>query len=302
MKKVYVISLAIGLMFFSCKSEPGETETGIVPNYETRKLNSIRKNINLSVLLDLSDRINPEKFPNPAMEYYMRDVGYLTSIAQAFEMHVRSKKSATINDKLQLFIDPEPTDIELNQKLEMLRTHFTRDNAKRNSILKTSLKYDSIAHLIYQKAIDDDHYVGSDTWGFIKNRVEDYCIESEKRNMLIILTDGYIFHKDNKRLEGNKTSYLIPQLINELDLNKSDWKTKYETKNYGFIVPEVDLSNLEVLVVGINGQQNKPYGEDILFKYWKDWLTAMNVKDIQIKLSGLPVNLDAVIKDFILNE
>ncbi|WP_417558357.1 hypothetical protein [Mesoflavibacter zeaxanthinifaciens] len=301
--KLKIILIFIGMVFMiGCKSEVEQSENKTVASYYTPKLNPDRENINVSILLDLSDRIDSEKYPNPTMDYYLRDAGYIRSIAEAFEIHVRSKRSNLINDKIKLFIDPEPTKKGLDKRLDLLRINFDRNNAKREAILQTSIKYDSISKLIYEDAIADNNYVGSDIWGFIKNRAKDYCIEKGKRNILVILTDGYIYHKDNLRLEDGKSSYLTQQLIKKFGLNNGDWRESMNSKDYSFIVPEINLSDIEILVLGINSHEIRPYGDDIITEYWKDWLSALNVGKFAIKQTGLPVNLDKTIKEFILDE
>jgi len=72
------------------------------------------ENLNISILLDLSDRISPKKYPNKSMEFYLRDVGYINSVAEAFTNHVRAKKVRKVNDKMQLFFDPAPLNPEIN--------------------------------------------------------------------------------------------------------------------------------------------------------------------------------------------
>jgi hypothetical protein len=252
------------------------------------------------VLLDLSDRINPEKYPSPAMEFYLRDVGYLKSIAENFEAHVMNKKMIKINDKIQVFIDPEPSDNTLNKKLNTLKISFNKNNVTKVGILKTCKKYDSISKLIYEASIKDDHYVGSDTWRFFKNKVNDYCIEDGYRNILVVLTDGYIYHKDTKIKEGNRTTYLTPQEVRDFGFNRSGWRDKFEQRDFGFVTANKNLDNLEVLVLGINPDVKNPYEEDVIREYWTKWLTDMNVKDFEIKQSDLPSNMNKVIKDFIL--
>jgi hypothetical protein len=290
-------------MFLSCKKDkPIKVDKEIIPDYTTVKLSSNRPNLNISILLDLSDRINPEKFPNPAMDFYLRDIGYVKSIAQSFEIHVRNKKSIKINDNIQLFLDPEPSDKDLNKKIEHLKISFDRGNATRNEILKTSKNYDSITKLIYESAIKDNNYVGSDTWRFMKTKAKDYCVEENHRNILVILTDGYIYHKDTKIKEKNKTSYLTPQNIRASKLTTSNWENKIGKNNYGFITATENLENLDVLILGINPDKKSPYEEDVIVKYWSDWLSEMKVNRYEIKNAELPSNMDKIIKDFILNK
>jgi hypothetical protein len=46
------------------------------------------QNLNISFLLDLSDRIDPKKNP----DFYQRDLGYIKSIETAFVNHVKGKR------------------------------------------------------------------------------------------------------------------------------------------------------------------------------------------------------------------
>ena len=287
------------LVFLSCKQE--EVTQGKEVEYTSIKLSSNRPNLNISILLDLSDRINPVKYPNSAMDYYLRDVGYIKSITQSFEIHLRNKKSIKINDNIKLFLDPEPADKNLNEKIKELKMSFTRSNATRNYILQTSKKYDSISRLIYESAIKDNYYVGSDTWRFIKTKANDYCVEKNHRNILVILTDGYIFHRNNKRKEANLTTYLRPQDIREFRLDNNKWEERINEKKFGFIPANDDLKDLEILVLGINPDKKNPFEEEIIRKYWRDWFNEMKVGNYEIKTAELPSNMDKVIKSFILN-
>jgi len=301
MKKTIILCALI--LGFSCKKDKPEKSTNdIVEDYSMIKISGDRPNLNISILLDLSDRINPEKYPNPAMDYYRRDVGYINSITQAFEIHLRNKQSIRINDKIQLFLDPEPFDKDLNEKIEKLKMSFTKNNATRELIMQTSKDYDSISTLLYETAINDDKYVGSDTWRFFKNKVKDYCIDENARNILIILTDGYLFHKDTKIMSENRTSYIRPQDIRDFKLTNNDWKDKFTNEDFGFIPVDIDLSKLEILVLGINPDKKNQYEEDVILKYWNEWFDSMSVKKYEIKITDLPSNIDKIIKDFILYE
>lgn len=153
---------------------------------------------------------------------------------------------------------------------------------------------------IYELAIKDNHYVGSDTWSFFKNKVKDYSIEEEYRNILIILTDGYMFHMNNKRTEGNKTTFLTPEYIRSEKLNSSQWENIFEKGEYGFIPATDNLENLEILVLGINPDPKNQYEGELIRKYWADWFEKMGVKRYEIKDAELPSNMEKIIQDFIL--
>ena len=298
----YLILVSLYLCLLGCKEEPKSTSIPDQKSEPVFKLSSERPDLNLSILLDLSDRINPDKYPDAAMEFYQRDLGYINSVAKTFEGHLRNKQTRKINDQIQLYIDPEPADNKLNKKLDNLKLKFTRDNATKDNILSVSNKYDTIPRLIYEAAILDDEYIGSDVWRFFKNKVNDFCVEENHRNILVILTDGYIYHKNTLMEEDNRTSYLTPQTIKRFSLNASNWEVKIADKKYGFIPANKGLENLEVLVLGINPDIKNPYEEDVILKYWKEWFDAMGIDKFEIKQALLPSDMNGIIEEFIWEE
>lgn len=252
------------------------------------------KNLNVSILVDLSDRIDPEKYPNPTMEYFQRDTEYIKAIQKGFLDHIKSKKVIQLNDQMQVFFNPEPSDPKMNELTKELKVSFDKNTTKENISL-VEKKYSDLPAQIYQSAIKDKKYVGSDIWEFFKNKVKDYCIKDDHRNVLFILTDGYIYHQDSKFSEGQKTSYLTPELVKSLNLNSSDFKAKIKDSNLGFVKANDDLENLEVIVLGINPAKGNPFEGDVIKEYWENWLKEMNVKNYQIKSADLPSNLEPII-------
>lgn len=295
--KQLLVLFFISCIFFSCKNEDNKD------NLKEEQAQSITdksfNNYNISILLDLSDRISPKKYPNTAMQFYQRDLGYINSIAEAFTNHTRSKKTNQIHDKIQIFFNPEPQNQEINAISDKLKFKFDKSTASKENINKVITTYKSETAKIYNLAIKDNNYVGSDIWKFFANNVSDYCTEDKHRNILIILTDGYIFYKDTKIKEGNLTSYLLPEIIRANELNKADWSERIKQKKYGFIPANEDLSNLEILVLGINPDSKNPYEGKVIKQYWSNWFTKMKVKRFEIKETGLPSNMDKVIKAFI---
>jgi hypothetical protein len=295
MKKIYCL-LILALLFIQCgkkeqKTEPGKANDSI----------SDSKNLNISILIDLSDRIDQEKYPNQSMEYYQRDLEYIKTIKTGFIDYVKGKKVIQLNDQMQIFFNPEPSDPEINNLAKQLKVSFDKTTSKEN-IKLVDEKYTSLPSKIYQSAIQDKKYVGSDIWGFFKNKVKDYCIKEKHRNVLFILTDGYMFHKDSKFSEGNKTSYLTPELVKSMKLNTSDFKTKINDGNFGFIKANDDLGNLEVIIIGINPEKGNPFEGDVIKTYWQNWMKEMNIRKYEIKEADLPSNLDPVIRNLILNK
>lgn len=279
----------------SCKKNEEEDK----PEKVTKDISS---NLNISILLDLSDRISPAKYPNPTMQYYLRDVGYINSVAEAFIRHLSTKKVRQADDKIQLFFDPAPFNPEINKISNNLKIEITRDNISKEEINKIKEKYSTESLEIYKLAIKDNNYVGSDTWKFFKNKINDYCIEDNYRNILVVLTDGYIYFKDTKIQEGNMTTFLTPDLIKNNGLIKSNWSETMINQKFAFIPANTDLSNLEIIVLGINPNKKNAYEEDVIKAYWTNWFETMKVKRYEIHSTELPSNMDKVIEKFINNK
>jgi hypothetical protein len=281
---------------FSCKRDSDKDEKEVLTK------SPVVENYNISILLDLSDRISLKKNPNPTMEYYQRDLGYIKSVSEAFTDHLKSKRIRQIDDKMQLFFNPEPQDPEINSISNNLKISIDKNNASRELLSSINANYASKTSKIYDSALKDDNYVGSDIWNFFDEKVNDQCIEKGYRNILVILTDGYMFYDATIIKEGNRTTFITSKLIQQNGLNTKDWQKKMQDQDFGFKTAEGDFSNLEVLVLGINPNRNNPYEEKVIKAYWIKWFTEMKIKHFEIKNADLPSNTEKIIKDFILKK
>lgn len=298
-KATYVILLILVVSSISCNSRPKKSEQKSETKPST-KITPTNQNLNLSIFLDLSDRISPKIHPNTTMEYYKRDLGYISSIANAFESHMLHKKVILMNDRMQVFLDPLPANKEINDIVGQLRISFTKDNVTKEKIESINTNYAGLTSKLYESAIQDDNYIGSDIWGFCKNKINDYCISDGYRNIFIIITDGYAYHKDNVFTDKNRSSYLTTKRISQLGLTNSNWEQVFSEKDCGFIAKNSNLNNFEVMVIGLNAYKKTPFEEDIIKMYWEKWLNEMGVIKYTIKTADIPTNLDGVIQDFIL--
>lgn len=286
MKNIFYLLMIISLVS-CCKKPPTLPGTNSQTEIDSN-------NINISILIDLSDRIDPATNPNPTMQYFQRDTEYIKAIEKGFLNHIKSKKIITYDDQMQVFFNPEPSDPKMNEFTKELKVSFNKDTPKSyfDSVEK---KYSELPLNIYQSAIKDGKYVGSDIWEFFKNKVNDYCIKKDKRNILFILTDGYMYHENTRFAEGSKTSYLTTKLIKANNLTASDFKNVIEKNKFGFVKANEDLSLLEVIVLGINPEKGNPFEEAVIKEYWENWFKEMKVRSYQIKSADLPSNLEPVI-------
>lgn len=292
MKKILYLFMIISLV--SCSKEKNEgTNIG-----KKSPVAVDSNNINVSILIDLSDRIDPSTNPNPTMEYFQRDTEYIKAIEKGFLNHIKSKRIITYDDQMQVFFNPEPADPKMNELTKELKVSFNKDTP-RNYFASVDKKYSELPLKIYNSAIKDGQYVGSDIWEFFKNKVKDYCLKDDHRNILFILTDGYMYHQNTKFEEKNensyRTSYLTTKLIKANNLTNSGFKDVIKKNGYGFVIANENLSNLEVVVLGINPEKGNPFEESVIKEYWENWFKEMKIKNYQIKSADLPSNLEPII-------
>ncbi len=288
---------------FSCQDDKEEKKVIVSSNDSSSTLDCPKyildnkeNNLNISVLLDLSDRIIDPKIIE-------KDTAYLSSIAESFTHHIKSKKLILLEDRIQLFFNPEPSNGKINEIAKGLKIQFTKNSAK-IQIEETERLYKETPISLYDLAKLDaekpEDYPGSDIWRFFNDDVKDYTISECHRNILIILTDGYMYYDKTIMEENNRTSYLTPRSLDNLKLKTSRWEEIFEEKDLGFIKANDDLGSLEVLVLGIkSNNDNNPYTLSIIEKYWTKWLREMGVEKVKVKDADISSSVEKVIYDFI---
>jgi len=284
MKIKLLCSLILIFLFTSSFIRENKIEPGL----------SKAQNLNISFLLDLSDRIDPKKNP----DFYQRDLQYIKSVEKAFINHIKEKKILLLDDQMQVFFDPIPKMQGIDNLSQQLKVNFTKSTNKKD-IQNIDKIFSEIPSKIYQNSIKSGHYAGSDIWKFFKNNVQNYCIKEKHRNILVILTDGYMFHEKSIVLKGGKSSYITPAFIQTKKLTSANYLATIKKNNLGFIPFEHNLKDLEIIVLGINPSEKNPYEEDVIKQYWSDWFKAMNVKKFYLQTTDLPSFLDPVIQKII---
>jgi hypothetical protein len=259
-------------------------------------------NLNLTVFLDLSDRIDTTKYPDATMQFYRRDLAYIAAIANGYSVHCRSRKTRQLSERIQFYPDPSPSSNEVNDLTQQMKLHLTKDNATKDQVCGLVEHYAGLSERLYELAINESKFPGSNIWGFFQNKARNACIVEGAVNRLIILTDGYVYHESNKRDEGPHTSYIVPESLNKLGLTGADWKSRMEKMGYGLIPATSGLDSLEVMVLGVSNGRVSPYEGDVLKAFWTDWLSAMGVKNMRIEFAELPAALNEPIQSFVLRK
>jgi len=256
------------------------------------------KQLNISILLDLSDRISPQINPNAKNN----DIENIKTITEFFKENMKRLNAYNAKGKIRVFLVPPPTNSEINSIVSKLNIDCSKmDNKGRKEV------FDSITDIytqnidnIYNETIVASNWIGSDIWRFFKDDVKDYCIESDPnyRNILIIFTDGYLFHEHSKYNNVNRFSYLLNS--NLAKYRKQNWKQLIEENDFGIMKEREDLNNLEVLVLEIKAENpNNMIDEDILPFVFKKWFKEMNVLNYEVYRSDLPANTKSRIDKFL---
>ncbi len=267
MKKVILIIAVIGL-FVSPLYIYGQT---------------VNQPLNISIYLDLSDRIINGK----GESQMLRDTAIISYIIDCYVNDVVRRKIVPCNDKFQIFFYPTDginNQSQLSKDLTLhLKDYTTAPGEKKKKLV--SMKKDMLSRIvpIYEQTIQNKQWLGSDIWGFFQKRVKTLCVEEGYRNILIVLTDGYIYHKVSKLQKGTEYTYLLSSNIDQPNM-------KLMSCNSG-------LQDLEVLFLEINPTQFAHYAK--IQNIIGTWLQGMGVSNYQIEETDVTANITPVIRRFL---
>ena len=301
--KLLILS-TFAICLFSCKNETNK-ETGTQQPQEEN--NETDKQLNITILLDLSDRIEPTKYPS-SPEHFERDIEVVNYFTELFKKDMEKKGAFMARGKMKVIFSPRPYDSEINNIAEKLSIDLskTKNTKEKKAIFdNVSLNYKENLSKIYTKTIETKQYLGSDTWRFFKNDVTDYCIEKDDnyRNILVLVTDGYIYHVDSKDQNDKRTQFLTPNYIQQERVNligeSNIVKQRIKKYDYGYSVSRSDLANLEIIALEISPSPKRKNDEDVIKEYLSKWFTEMNVKNYAIYNSDLPQYTKSKIDNFI---
>lgn len=298
--RFYALLFSI-LFLFSCGSESNDKST----NEEGQSSKTVEQpdQLNITLLLDLSDRIDTKKYPEKP-EHFERDIAIVKYFSELFVKDMEKRGTFMAKGKMKVIFSPKPQDPNVNLIAEKLSVDLSVMDSKQKKEVHDNLinNFTESITKIYNGTLSESKWIGSDIWRFFKNDVKDYCVESKPnyRNILVVLTDGYIYHQDSKDQNGNRYAYLLPNVISKYNLRKNpNWEQELEKQDFGLISKRNDLENLEILVLEISPSPNYKNDEDIIKSILAKWFTEMKVKRFGIYNSDLPEYTKQRINDFI---
>jgi len=284
--RLFIIIIIAIISLNSCSSNNSEKKNTINKKNET-SVND--KQLNITILLDLSDRIDPSKSQN-GINAFNNDIKITDYFTELFKQDMEKRGAYMAKGKLNVMFSPRFQNNEINEIASKLKVDLSDKDINDKKIVFDSISFIFKKNLtkIYTKYIEDNNYPGSDIWGFFKNDINDFCIEDNYRNILVIITDGYIFHEDSRIRDKNRTSFLSQGEMSRNGLRTKNWKNKMTKGDYGFITANQNLENIEILVLEINPSKNHKEDEGVIKAYLAKWFNEMNVKKFKLINSDLP--------------
>jgi hypothetical protein len=294
MKRVVVfISLII---LFSCSNNSTKEES----ESTTSQVSQSQNLLNITILLDLSDRLEQNLQPNQKE----RDLEIISNVISVFKDNMESNGAFNAKDKLKVLFRPIPNDPNINNIARKLSIDLSEEDLKNKKDIYDNIENNFREGLneIYNLTLDSKNYIGSDIWRFFKNDIADFCIERDStyKNVLVIITDGYVYHEQSVDRSENRTAFITGKYFqSEGFRDNMNWKEKFNSEDYGLIsFSDFNLSDINVLVLEINPSESHRNDEDIIKEYWSKWLTEMNIQNFSIYNTELPENTKKRIENF----
>lgn len=280
-----IITVAFALMLTGCdgngKNGNGKNEKEKEQTEEKPAGPSEPVPLNISIYLDLSDRITRDLTPSQ-ME---RDAAIIDTIIGMFSKKCVDDKIISTKHHIKVVFHPSPDNKDIDDWAKDMEVDMAKLEApeKKEALTKMKGKFGNALTNIYKETIDKKNWVGSDIWGFFSDKkVDDLCMREGYRNILVILTDGYLYDVNNMQKEGNAYSYVLPQTL--------------AVDGSSLICRRKGLGDLEVLILEVN-----PYNRedrDKMLPVLGDWLTNMEVGKYKIVETDLPNNTAVYIDNF----
>ncbi len=263
------------------------------------------KHLNITVLLDLSDRISEKKNPEQAQ----RDIANIVTIVKQLKNVIEQKGAVFAKDKIKVVFYPNNYGEEAAALCGNMLYDFGAMDIQQRKTAWEEIESVYVHNLtkLYQLAAKAEHFNGSDLFSYFRHRVEDDCIEQNLNyiNTLVVFSDGYLYSKDAQYRKYNRFSYIVPESQHLTQFrSREDWEVEFDSGNYGFISPGRKFHNLSVLALEFAPAQNHPKDFDIMKKYWSNWFTEMGLPENRFKIvkTDMPVLTGKLIQRYLINQ
>ncbi len=258
------------------------------------------KQFNITILLDLSDRIIQKNQPSQIE----KDIKSIMTVVQFFKEQIVMKGTQNSDDKIRVLFYPQISDSKIPEIAQNLNIDLGKLNtrSKKQIFAEIDTMFSKNLLHLYQIATTQSVFKGSDLYNFFKYRVEDDCIIKDKntKNILLVYTDGYLFSENQQITDSNRFTYIAPKSKHiSIFRNNPNWENVFVEENYGFLSIDKDLSNLQIIMLEFAPFEEYPRDFEILSRYWDKWFGEMNVKKAKYIKSDLPSTNNAILNRYL---
>ncbi|MBK7383006.1 MAG: hypothetical protein IPI81_06670 [Flavobacteriales bacterium] len=283
---------AILLLLGSCSTEP-------VPQADENDPcgNAARPQYNITVFLDLSDRIDTSWSYTPQWQL---DTAVVMSIVERFREDTKVRKTYCAEGMIRFRADPPNP--ALNPCISSTEVDFSPlKTADRAGLWKgMSAQWRSCLEGTYLAALEEGkrtHWPGSNVWGFMRD--VDSFMKPGYRNILIVLTDGEPYYEGNAKVEqgmewANITSTRLKPYAKGSEEASLDALRKAGVKIMNPRATKTELDGLEVLVLGVRPSDPKNAHIFPMLQYlWSDLFQQMGIDSSRIFIQKAGTTADA---------
>ena len=181
-------AIIVAMVMFGCSSEK-----------QVKSKKDLSLPLNITIYLDLSDRLVRDLTPSQRE----RDLAIVEHFTKLFQDSCQSTGIFKSKHRLKVLFYPAPENTEINTLASALVIDMKNLPAKdkRVELQKMPSVFKNSLAQIYDETLNAKKWLGSDIWGFFSNKkVDDLCIKKGYRNVLVILTDGYLYYELNYKI------------------------------------------------------------------------------------------------------
>ncbi len=244
------------------------------------------KPLNITVYIDLSNRL---VLHNTTPDPKTKDLAVIDMLTDCLAEKNKGPALLKSNDKMKVLCYPAPNHPDIIALTDSLTYDLSKLKAgdKLHSLSGLKNKFHNNLSRIYDIALEQKDWKGSDIWGFFSDptKVDVQCIEKDARNVLFVLTDGYIYQRGNAIKNGHEYSYILEETLKDSESS--------------LIVKRDGLDNLEVYVLELSPT---PLQREKMFELLRNWLSGMGVQKTETYETDVPANIRAIVQKIISEE
>ena len=247
-------------------------------------VSTVSEAVNIVIMLDISDRIDPSSNPHTSKDQTQRDMEIIEYIADWYLNELVQKHlgqfvedPGRVRHELTIAIPKQPKALSIPSNITknlIIKDSKTGKNLKEFKDKRAAM-LQSICELYKWK---DNPFTGADIWGWFNNYAK-YALKKDGfHNYIICLSDGYL--KFNPDIEKGLVSMDIRKWRDEWK-NNPEWRDKITPLSP--IKEDFSDYNIQFMMVEIRPRDDEETGAEhpadfeIIEACWQKWLNSIGI-------------------------